>query len=69
MSTYRICEDCGAALDPGERCDCRQQGRVELIQPDSQVTDDIPVGSNCRKSDLKAVRVEESEEPEMEATR
>jgi len=22
MSAYRICPDCGAALDPGERCDC-----------------------------------------------
>lgn len=20
---YRICSNCGAALDPGERCDCR----------------------------------------------
>lgn len=20
---YRICPSCGAALDPGERCDCR----------------------------------------------
>ena len=33
MSAYRICEDCGAALDPEERCDCRQEGRVELILP------------------------------------
>ncbi len=23
MSMYRICPDCGAHLDPGERCDCR----------------------------------------------
>ena len=30
MSAYRICEDCGAALDPGERCDCRQTGWAEL---------------------------------------
>lgn len=21
---YRVCEDCGAALDPGEICDCRR---------------------------------------------
>lgn len=21
---YRICGNCGAALDPGERCDCQQ---------------------------------------------
>lgn len=23
MSYYRICPECGAALDPGEVCDCR----------------------------------------------
>lgn len=22
MSFYKICPDCGANLDPGERCDC-----------------------------------------------
>lgn len=25
MSKYRECEKCGAALDPGERCDCEQK--------------------------------------------
>ena len=24
MSYYKICPYCGAALDPGERCDCGQ---------------------------------------------
>lgn len=24
MSYYHTCPDCGAALDPGERCDCRE---------------------------------------------
>lgn len=33
MSAYRICEECGAALDPGERCDCRDTSRLKLIQP------------------------------------
>jgi len=23
MSQFRTCPDCGANLDPGERCDCR----------------------------------------------
>lgn len=23
MAYYRVCPDCGAALDPGEVCDCR----------------------------------------------
>ena len=24
MSYYRTCPNCGAALDPGERCDCQE---------------------------------------------
>lgn len=30
MSCYRTCPLCGAALDPGERCDCQ---RYERIRP------------------------------------
>ena len=41
MSTYRICEECGAALDPGERCDCLSVAPPKLIQPEeSQVGSD-----------------------------
>ncbi len=25
MSFYRICEYCGVALDPGEKCECRKE--------------------------------------------
>lgn len=25
MSYYRTCDYCGAALDPGERCDCEKE--------------------------------------------
>lgn len=28
---YRVCEDCGAALDPGERCDCKNNSLIEAL--------------------------------------
>lgn len=34
MSAYRVCGECGAALDPGERCDCLPVAvPLKLIQP------------------------------------
>lgn len=24
MAQYRTCPDCGAKLDPGEKCDCKE---------------------------------------------
>lgn len=33
MSYYRICPNCGAALDPGERCDCLDnEGSAPVLQ-------------------------------------
>lgn len=29
MSYYRVCPRCGAHLDPGELCDCRQRPRAK----------------------------------------
>lgn len=29
MAFYRICPDCGAALDPGEKCDCGDEEEGE----------------------------------------
>lgn len=29
MSYYRTCPSCGAALDPGEQCDCKEQSAPE----------------------------------------
>lgn len=28
MSYYRICPHCGAALDPGEACDCQDEEKT-----------------------------------------
>lgn len=25
MSYYNVCPECGAALDPGEKCDCKEK--------------------------------------------
>ena len=32
MSYYRTCPSCGAALDPGERCDCQRKGKEKAAQ-------------------------------------
>ena len=29
MAFYRTCPDCGASLDPGERCDCTDKAEQE----------------------------------------
>lgn len=42
MSVYRICEECGAALDPGERCDCRPVVPLRLIQSEAAKADVPP---------------------------
>ena len=28
MGYYKICPDCGAYLDPGESCDCREEEHI-----------------------------------------
>lgn len=28
MAFYRVCSMCGAALDPGEHCDCQDIGKA-----------------------------------------
>lgn len=48
MAAYRICEECGAALDPGERCDC-QPTTVPVRLPKTCETCGAPAEpSECR---------------------
>ena len=39
--TFRLCDECGAALDPGERCDCQNSqgnnGAENAIEEDTDV--------------------------------
>lgn len=32
MSYYRICPKCGAALDPGEKCDCEPRTESDILR-------------------------------------
>ena len=32
MAYYRICPNCGAALDPGEKCDCEDEENQRQIR-------------------------------------
>ena len=53
MSYYRVCPICGAALDPGELCDCKdkeeaaqgvsstQSGMVEQVLTDTVSTSSL----------------------------
>ena len=38
MAYYNICPDCGANLDPGERCTCRQEHerRIKIMRKQDQ---------------------------------
>ena len=39
MYKYR-CEHCNARLDPGEKCDCRDEKKIKMNQMLSLVTED-----------------------------
>ena len=30
--TFRICPDCGGRLDPGEKCNCREEEKEEFVK-------------------------------------
>ena len=37
MAFYRICPDCGAYLDPGERCNCHEERLIEMERKEKAV--------------------------------
>ena len=41
MAFYRICPDCGAYLDPGERCNCHEERLIEMERKENCI---------CRKN-------------------
>lgn len=45
---YKICQECGAHLDPGEKCDCLETGE-QLILPDLPVINKDASASNLLK--------------------
>ena len=40
MAKYKVCDRCGAALDPGERCDCRVAKEAPEAAPQTEGWDD-----------------------------
>lgn len=42
MSYYRECPYCGAALDPGEKCDCGQKETARSAPTETDGTNGLP---------------------------
>jgi hypothetical protein len=45
MPYSRECPDCGANLDPGERCDC--QGSISIVQDGNVISQPVKHTSDC----------------------
>ncbi|MBU5625684.1 hypothetical protein KQI82_01880 [Oscillibacter sp. MSJ-2] len=52
MSYYRKCPECGAALDPGEKCDCELEPRgnpeKNALEPRGNKEKTAPDGANIK---------------------
>ena len=44
MSYYRTCPDCGANLDPDERCDCWKENEETNNETEIETTEDFVLG-------------------------
>lgn len=59
---YRACEYCGAALDPGERCECRkiktyeEQHGLRLLHDTKKMPVLIAVSTGNRRSVFSKIR-------------
>jgi len=49
MSYYKPCPDCGANLDPGERCDCKEDPHIMYTEH-----------STCDCTKIRAMKVSEA---------
>lgn len=68
MSAYRVCGECGAALDPGERCDCLPASPAGLIQPGDAVPRRAPrvgglINANLEGALYATLTVSEGDHP------
>lgn len=55
MSYYHVCPYCGATLDPGERCDCRNEDTGRLLSVDYKDKSGTDYAQNiaiCQNSDI-----------------
>lgn len=53
---YRICPECGAYLDPGERCDCQGGGEEWPVEDHSEKerTENESLRRSCSNMDMIA---------------
>ena len=47
MAYYRVCPDCGAHLDPGEKCDCRVGAEKREGQTMADIREEVGTGQYC----------------------
>lgn len=46
MTYYRKCPSCGACLDPGERCDCKEEAALSAANTQDGNAEKMPVQHN-----------------------